>query len=433
MKDIRHSVQLDIDRCHGCTNCIKTCPTQAIRVRNGKAKIIKDKCIDCGECIRVCPYHAKKAIIDSFDSLKNYKYTVALPAPTFYGQFPDVSNVNVILNALLGIGFDDVFEVATAAQIITKESKKIISQKNIEKPIINSACPAVVKLIATRFPGLIDNILPVISPMQLAGRLAREEAMAKTGLKAEEIGIFFISPCPAKATCTQYPIGLENSNVDGAISIKDIYLKMIPHLKKKDNLKNLSKASLKGICWANSGGEASAGDMENYIAVDGIHNVLKMLEAIENNSIKDVDFVELLACTGGCVGGPLNVENGFITNRRIKKLAKSIGDNPNDISYKYNECDISWEIPVHSAGKLHLDDDIAVAMQKLERIEQIYSTLPKLDCGSCGSPTCRAHAEDIVMGYTNENACIVRFKEKVLELASGMLNLEIGSDKNEDF
>ena len=71
MNEVRHSVQLDKEKCKGCTNCIKTCPTQAIRVRNGKAKIIKSKCIDCGECIRVCPYHAKKAITDNFDKINS--------------------------------------------------------------------------------------------------------------------------------------------------------------------------------------------------------------------------------------------------------------------------------------------------------------------------------------------------------------------------
>lgn len=427
MKDIRHSVQLDKERCHGCTNCIKTCPTQAIRVRNGKAKIIKDKCIDCGECIRVCPYRAKKAITDSFDRLKDYKYTVALPAPTFYGQFAEAKDINSILNALLMAGFDDVFEVASAAEIITAETKKVIENHNIDLPIINSACPAVVKLIATRFPGLIDNILPAISPMQLAGRIAREEAVNKTGLKPEEIGVFFITPCAAKATCSQYPIGLDKSNVDGAISIKDAYLRVLPYLKKQENIKNLSKAGFKGICWANSGGEASAGGNENYIAVDGIHNVLNILEAIENNRLKDVDFVELLACTGGCVGGPLNVENGFVAERRVKSFAKRVGNNPTQGNNSYSCSDVSWKIPVTAAGKLHLDDDIVVAMQKLAKIEELYESLPKLDCGSCGSPTCRALAEDIVMGYTNENACIIKFKEHVLKLATDVTGMDFNN------
>ena len=84
-----HSVTLDESKCRGCTNCIKRCPTEAIRVRDGKAKIIKVRCIDCGECIRVCPYHAKRAVTDSFDELEKYKYNVALPAPALYGQFAE--------------------------------------------------------------------------------------------------------------------------------------------------------------------------------------------------------------------------------------------------------------------------------------------------------------------------------------------------------
>ena len=321
--EIRHSVQLDKDKCHGCTNCIKMCPTQAIRVRNGKAKIINDKCIDCGECIRVCPYHAKKAITDSFDVLKNYKYNVALPAPTFYGQFTDVADINIVLNALLKIGFDDVFEVAYAAEIITYETKKLIEKNLLEKPAISSACPAVVKLISTRFPNLLNNVIPIISPMQLAGRLAREETVKNTGLSDEEIGVFFITPCAAKATCAQYPIGLESSNVNGSFSIKDIYLKILPHLKNADEIKPLAKAGFTGICWANSGGEAKASGRHNHIAVDGIHNVLDILEEIDNNKLKDVDFIELLSCTGGCVGGPLNVENSFVAKRRVKTLANT--------------------------------------------------------------------------------------------------------------
>ncbi len=425
MKDIRHSVQLDKERCHGCTNCIKTCPTQAIRVRNGKAKIITSKCIDCGECIRVCPYHAKKAITDSFDKLNNYKYTVALPAPTFYGQFAEAKDINTILNALTKIGFDDVFEVAIAAEVITRESKKVIAEKNIDMPIINSACPAVVKLISTRFPNLIDNILPVISPMQLAGKIAREEAMAKTGYSAEEIGIFFITPCAAKATCSQYPIGLDKSNIDGAIAIKDVYKRILPYIKFDPNYPKLAKAGFKGICWANSGGEANASGSKNYIAVDGIHNVLGILEEIENNRLKDVAFAELLACPGGCVGGPLNVENSFVAKSRVKTLASSCSEDATvDLP---QENDVLWKMPLPYTGKLNLDDDIMVAMQKLSKIEEIYATLPKLDCGSCGSPPCHCLAEDIVLGFTTEDACIVKFKEKVLKLAGELKDLDFNN------
>ena len=107
--DYFHSVLLNKDKCHGCTNCLRRCPTEAIRVRHGKAKILKERCIDCGECVRVCQSHAKYVATDKFEILKDYKYTVALPAPSFYGQFRSEISVDTILTAFLEIGFDDVF------------------------------------------------------------------------------------------------------------------------------------------------------------------------------------------------------------------------------------------------------------------------------------------------------------------------------------
>ena len=71
-----HSVRLDRGKCVGCTNCLKRCPTEAIRVRDGHAIIKEDKCIDCGECIRHCPYQAKKAIFDRLEDFANYKYKI---------------------------------------------------------------------------------------------------------------------------------------------------------------------------------------------------------------------------------------------------------------------------------------------------------------------------------------------------------------------
>ena len=100
MDKFYHSVHLDEDLCRGCINCIKRCPTQAIRVRGGKARINKKFCIDCGECIRVCPYHAKQAAYDKLDAIRRYEYTVALPAPSLYSQFNNLDDVNIVLNAL---------------------------------------------------------------------------------------------------------------------------------------------------------------------------------------------------------------------------------------------------------------------------------------------------------------------------------------------
>lgn len=420
MSEIFHSVTLDKDKCHGCTNCIKKCPTQAIRVRGGKAKIIKERCIDCGECIRVCPYHAKKAITDSLRVLENYKYNIALPAPTFYGQFSKLKNINVLLNALKKVGFDDVFEVAYAANIITNETKKLMAAGELQKPIISSACPTVVKLICARFPSLIAHILPVISPMNLAARLARKTAREHTGFSDEEIGVFFITPCAAKATCAKIPIGAAKSYINGTFSVKDMYLKVLPHLSSKDGTEEVAQADFEGVCWAVSGGEAKGLEIDNYIAVDGIHNVIEVMEAIEDGKMSDIDFVEGLACTGGCVGGPLNVENNFVAKGRIKKLAltgRKKATLPDNV-------DVMWDTPLAQNTSMNLDDDLLKAMQKMQEMNNIYETLPKLDCGSCGSPSCRTLSEDIVRGFAKETDCIFKLREKIAELAEEMMNID---------
>ena len=115
-----HSVRLDKEKCKGCTNCLKRCPTEAIRVRGGRAHIINERCIDCGECIRVCDYHAKYAQTDPLASINRFKYKIALPAPSLYGQFKHLISASQVLEGLLKLGFDDVFEVAEGADIVTR-------------------------------------------------------------------------------------------------------------------------------------------------------------------------------------------------------------------------------------------------------------------------------------------------------------------------
>ena len=163
---MKHSVTLDKEKCKGCTTCMKHCPTEAIRVRRGRAHIIQDRCIDCGQCIRVCPHHAKKAICDPFDRIEDYKFTVAMPAPSFYGQFSNLDDVNIVLQALLDIGFDAVFEVSRAAEIISDITRKTYDEETEKRtgPIISSACPATVRLICMRFPKLIPNLHKMIAP-----------------------------------------------------------------------------------------------------------------------------------------------------------------------------------------------------------------------------------------------------------------------------
>ena len=142
-----HSVSLDADKCIGCTNCIKRCPTEAIRVKDGKAFILQHRCIDCGECIRICPHNAKKAVSDKFADLPRDKYNIALPAPSLYGQFAHLEEVDYVLAGLLDLGFDEVYEVARAAEIVSDYTRRYMKKTGISFPVISSACPVITRLI----------------------------------------------------------------------------------------------------------------------------------------------------------------------------------------------------------------------------------------------------------------------------------------------
>ena len=253
-----HSVTLDKEKCVGCTNCIKRCPTEAIRVRDGKAQIISERCIDCGECIRVCPHHAKKTRFDHMERLKEFEYSIALPAPALYGQFNNLDDIDFVLTGLKALGFDEVFEVSRAAELVSEATRRLMADDSLPRPVISSACPAVVRLIRVRFPDLCPHVLPLRSPMETAAGFAKTEAAKKTGLPMEKIGCFFITPCPAKVTDIKQPIGVEKSMVDGAIAISEIFPTLSSKMDKLVQIEPISESGIIGVSWASSGGEAAA-------------------------------------------------------------------------------------------------------------------------------------------------------------------------------
>ncbi len=413
MSQYIHSVTLDVSKCKGCTNCIKRCPTEAIRVREGHAIIMQERCIDCGECIRLCPYQAKKSIYDKFEDFSSYKYKIALPAPALYGQFEELDDVDRILTALLECGFDDVFEVSRAAELVTEYTRMYMKQKGINKPVISSACPAIVRLISLRFPYLCDNLLPILPPIEYAARMARKEALeAHPELTDDDIAVLFISPCPAKVSYIKNPLGVDKTAVTGALAINDFYFKIRAKLKNITSPLPLSKTGIIGLNWAGTGGEATALLSEKYLAADGIENCIHVLDELENGTIHNLEFIELNACNGGCVGGTLNVENPFIAKARLRSLRKYL---PVSRNHPGNSTELPDHVRLEKAitdnCSTVLDDDRLTAIAKMSEIENIYKSLPQLDCGSCGAPNCHALAEDIVKHNACVDDCLIKLRE----------------------
>ncbi|MCI1965386.1 MAG: 4Fe-4S binding protein [Oscillospiraceae bacterium] len=423
MSEFYHSVTLNSESCKGCNNCMKRCPTEAIRVRNGKAHIITERCIDCGECIRVCPNHAKQAVSDPLSRISDFPYSVALPAPAFFGQFKNLDSLDQVLTALKQIGFQDVFEVSRSAETVSRYTEQLMKSDRLNRPVISSACPAVTRLIRVRFPNLCRNVLPLLPPVEIAARMARREAVQKSGLNPEQIGIFFISPCPAKATYIHMPLGTEKSEIDGVLSINDVYLEIVGIISRIEHPEPLSQSSRIGVGWAGSGGEASVLPSDNYLAADGIENVIKVLSEIEDDKLDTLDFIELDACCGGCVGGVLTVENPYVAKSRIQKLLKTL---PSSRQQHRDEVPSSalWTVPLEYVPVMKLHDDVATAMKMMKQIEDLVQEMPGLDCGSCGAPACRAFSEDVVRGLASRGDCIFKRREQVQRLVEELSSLE---------
>jgi iron only hydrogenase large subunit-like protein len=336
-----HSVHLHEDMCKGCTICVTGCPAEAIRVRNGKAHILEERCIDCGECIRHCPNKAKYSLTADIKDLEPYTLKAALITPSIYGQFNMHYSKQQIHEAFRSLGFTDIFDVSEDALCISRATSFLLSRgKNLPKPLISSSCPTIIKLIEVRFPTLLDNILPLLPPVELTARRAHKQLESRAG-PADKIGVFLISPCSAKITVARSPVGYDSTAIDGAFSFATLYIPLVTELRKirsdekkkvneiAEELKVLSLGATApevsswytdapdGLAWGRESGEAeyAAHFLEhpekfNWITSCGIQQVIETLESIEDGQLGSYDFAELDACPGGCINGPLMIKTG---------------------------------------------------------------------------------------------------------------------------
>lgn len=414
-----HSVLLDKTKCTGCTTCLKHCPTEAIRIKDGHAVINTDRCIDCGECIRICQSKAKRAECSKLSDMDKFKWKIALPAPSLYGQFDNLDDVDYVLNGLLAIGFDDVYEVAKAAELVTAYTRQYLKLEGVKKPAISSACPVVARLIALRFPSLAEHVVHMLPPMEIAAKLAREKALAEhPELRAEDIGVCFITPCPAKVSYVKNGFADYKSQVDEVVSISDIYFLLIGKMTRAEQIKPMSESGKIGIGWASSGGEATAIFNDDYLAADGIDNVIHVLDLIENGNIPPLEFIELNACTGGCVGGVLTIQNPFVAKARLQTLRRYMPISqtavPKDEKDYIPDYYIFEEMPEYKP-MTRLSDSIVKSMRMMADIQNLKSTLPGIDCGSCGAPTCRAFAEDVIKNQACIDDCPIMIARRIKE------------------
>ncbi len=410
MRSGHQSIEIDRARCRGRMACMHVCPTQAIRVRQSTAMVLHDRCIDCGECVRVCPNAAVLPRTSSFSDFSGFRHTIAIPSPVFYSQFGKDVTPSAVLGALRRIGFDDACDVATASESVSIAIQEYLDSVDSPRPLISPFCPAIVRLIQIRYPNLLAHLIPIESPMAIAAREARRHAMVRLGLKENEIGVIYITPCPAKMLAVKDPRRRRQPFVNGTISISEIYPSVLRALAERGGENGGGEIRGLGLGWPILGGQVACLRAQDCLAIGGVGEAVRVFEEIENGKLKDIQYVEAHSCPTGCVGGSLTVENSYIARGRVLHLLQKYGSTPSqdraEIRRLYQKAFFALHGTIPPIPLQPLDEDVSRALQKLHQKRQMFEQLPGIDCGACGAPKCSVLAEDVVRGDAKAEDCV---------------------------
>ncbi|MDO9679608.1 MAG: [Fe-Fe] hydrogenase large subunit C-terminal domain-containing protein [Bacteroidales bacterium] len=410
--NIRHStyhraLEITENICIGCSHCIKVCPTEALRVAGGKAGIHADWCIDCGECYRACPTRAIRVMDDDFNKIFDYKHRVLLVPSVFFAQFSESVSRESIYNIIGELGFTEVCAVEQSVDSLIDEINEYVKAE--EKPVISSFCPAVIRLIQVRFPSLVDHIMKLLPPIEITAQYYKKR-FERDGISERDYGIFYLTPCIGKIAAVKSPVGGYTSPIHGVINMDFFYNKVYLAYKQRIPITTTiiinSELSSKGVLFPTTGGESSHIKGKS-LAIDGMKNVIDFLEMLENEEIKNVDFLEIRACDESCAGGILSHRNRFLTADSLRNYATKTPETHKLVEDYKNYCSAVVHMDkIEPRSMVKYDRDIEVAIKKMENARELKEMFPGIDCGACGAPSCEALAEDVVRGQADINACI---------------------------
>ena len=408
------------DRCRVCYTCVRECPVKAIKIINGQAEVISARCIGCGNCTKVCSQQAK-VFVDTtapvYEYLKNGQKTAALVAPSFAAEFPEIKDYKIVIGMLRKLGFDYVVEVGFGADLISKEYKKLMDDKNAQKSI-SSDCPAIVYYVRHYHPELIDYLAPIASPMVAMVRVIKKKY-------GDDLKTVFIGPCIAKKAESKEVdqvltfIELRNMLKNAGITMSDVTPSDFdPPIAGKASIFPVTRGKLHSI---NKSDDICD---ENIIVASGRVHFREAIKEFDEELNKS-QHLELLCCEG-CIMGPGMTNNG--------KLFKKTTDIRNYVRNKLEHFDYAaWDKEYAEVKDLDYSQKFLPADRRLptpsveaiaEVLKNIGKTKPEdhLNCGACGYDTCVEHAIAIVEGFAETEMCLPYTIEK-LHLSINDLNL----------
>lgn len=422
-------------KCRDCYKCIRYCPVKAISIKSNEntaevhARVIDERCVHDGRCVLVCPQKAKKVHEDTGAVKKLLSQgtpVAASVAPSFAAALP-IPEPGLLPAALKNLGFSFVQETAVGAELIAREHRRI----QPPGPVISSACPVIVNLVERHYPDLIPYLSPLVSPMVAHARLLK---MAHPGIK-----VIFIGPCIAKIGEAAFP-GIEDA-VDFAIGFKELW----EWLREEEiDLTTLPLAGFDGCrpgiarLFPVEGGQLRTSSMStdmldtNVLAVTGLENCMDLLghllERYENSKMPQL--IELLACSGGCIGGPLAVSEQDIFIRRQKVINYYTARRKEEKDPEQDLPDII--LPPNLLYRQYQNRKVSPPYPDEDAIKNILAQTGKfkpedeLNCGACGYGSCREKAKAVYYGNAELQMCIPYMRKR----AESMSNLVLRSMPN---
>lgn len=421
-------ITFDSDLCTGCGKCIKACPTKAIRLYRDNPTCLTNNCIRCGECLRVCPTGAINTTTYELEAIRKDKVSIALVSPVLYSQFKGLMPDDILL-AVKKIGFHHAMDSSYDINTFLYAVEEYIADNRITGrspwPLISPVCPVVIRLIAYQFPNLLPNIVPIMRPVFLLAKEARELISREYKIKRDAINIYHLTPCPANLVPIKSSFAREISLVDRTMGIKDVYAQISSQLyqMQKTDIKTStyeyesSKISANCLRWGTSGGEIAGINSDKTLAVSGLRETIAYLEKIEMGLFRDIEYIEFRTCTEGCVGGALNAVDRYIAKNTILKMLRKFGPErymPRDKVLLRDEN--GWALSDMTQDELQRIFGVYrehISIEQLEEIEKLLKKIKGKDCAICGAPDCRTFAEDIVAGKATLDDCVMLHKRKI--------------------
>ena len=405
-------------QCQDCYKCLRQCSVKAIKIHEGHARIEPDLCVMCGHCVKVCPVQAKavRSDIERAKMLLGVKEKVLVSlAPSYVTEFAGCGN-NQIISAIKKLGFFGVSETALGAQELSAAVAEKIAASE-KKIFISSACPTVVELTKKYYPQYADLVMDMYSPVLVHTKLLRREY-------GDDIGIVFVGPCIAKKTESDLNNDLLNVTLTFA-ELRQWFQQagIDPNaLEPNENEIFIPSRAQEGAMYPVDGGMI-AGIKANcavnnlqFMSFSGIKNIQKVMNDLDQIKIDGPLFIELLACEGGCVNGPVAGSDGKTALKRFQIIGNTEYNDAQIPRKASVDVNFHWPIPPVAQIK-YSEDEIRAALEKIGK----YRIEDELNCGGCGYDACRAFAEAMLDGRAEANMCVGYMRQLAHKKAAALL------------